>query len=237
MAVLCVNVDHVATLREARKIDEPDPVGAAIICELAGARGITIHLREDRRHIQERDLEVLRKVVKTKLNLEMAATKEMVRIALKYKPDMATLVPERRQEVTTEGGLDVVRYQRRIKGVVSTLQSAGIPVSLFIIPRKDQVLASKKVGATFIEIHTGAYANARTEKAIERELKSIVEMAKYARELGLRVNAGHGLNYRNVSPIASIPEIEDLNIGHSIISYSVFVGIERAVREMIALLS
>lgn len=236
MAILCVNVDHVATLREARKIDEPDPVGAAIICELAGARGITVHLREDRRHIQERDLEILRKVVKTKLNLEMAATKEMVKIALKYKPDMATLVPERRQEITTEGGLDVVKHQRRIKEVVSTLQSAGIPVSLFIEPKKDQILASKKVGATFIEIHTGAYANARTEEARKRELEKIAKMAKYAREIGLRVNAGHGLNYRNVTPVASIPEIEDLNIGHSIISYSVFVGIERAVREMIALL-
>lgn len=237
MAVLCVNIDHVATLREARKIAEPDPVWAAAIAELAGARGITIHLREDRRHIQERDLAILRQVVKSKLNLEMAPTKEMVKIALKYKPDLATLVPERRQEVTTEGGLDVARQQRRVKEVVNSLQVAGIAVSLFIEPKEEQLLASKKVDATYIEFHTGAYVNAKKEDDQERELQAIISAAKRARELGLRVNAGHGLNYRNVIPIAAIPEIEDLNIGHSIISYAIFVGLERAVREMVTLIN
>lgn len=237
MAVLCVNIDHIATVREARKINEPDPIAAAVIAELAGARGITVHLREDRRHIQERDLALLRQVVKTKLNLEMAATREMTEIALKYKPDMATLVPERREEVTTEGGLNVAQNLKRIKNVVTTLQSAGIPVSLFIEPKEEQIRASKQVGAKFIELHTGLYVNAKNEDDVARELQALQNMAKLAKELGLRVNAGHGLNYRNVIPVAAIPEIEDLNIGHSIITYALFVGVERAVREMVALIN
>ena len=237
MAFLCVNVDHVATVREARKITEPDPVAAALIVELAGATGITIHLREDRRHIQDRDLVIMREVVKTKLNLEMAATREMVEIAIKHKPDMVTLVPEKREEVTTEGGLDVVGQEERIREVVTSLQDAGIPVSLFVEPNVGQIASSNRVGATFIEIHTGTYANATAEDDILRELKNIQDMAAFALEQGLRVNAGHGLNYRNVTPIAAIPHMEDLNIGHSIIGYSIFWGLERAVIEMIDLIN
>ncbi len=237
MAVLCVNVDHVATLREARKIKEPDPVTAAAIVELAGARGITIHLREDRRHIQDRDLAIMRGTVKTRLNLEMAASSEMVNIALDTKPESVCLVPEKRQEVTTEGGLDVAGNFEKIKDVATELESAGIIVSLFIEPNEDQINASKEAGATFVEIHTGAYANAACEEDIKRELDTIRQGAEFARSLGLRVNAGHGLNYRNVIPVAAIPGVEDLNIGHSIISYSIFVGLERAVREMIALIN
>ncbi len=208
-----------------------------MIAELAGARGITVHLREDRRHIQERDLALLRQVVKTKLNLEMAATREMTEIALKYKPDMATLVPERREEVTTEGGLNVAQNLKRINDVVTTLQSAGIPVSLFIEPKEEQIRASKQVGAKFIELHTGLYVNAKKEDDVARELLALQKMAKLAKELGLRVNAGHELNYRNVIPVAAIPEVEDLNIGHSIITYALFVGVERAVCEMVALIN
>ena len=237
MAVLCVNIDHVATVREARKISEPDPVAAAFIVELAGASGITIHLREDRRHIQERDLALIRDVAKTKLNLEMAAIPAMVKMALAYKPDCVCLVPEKRVEVTTEGGLDVAGNQQRIKKVVTELQSAGIVVSLFIEPTEEQIRAGKNSGATFIEIHTGAYANARDEKTMLRELSKIRAMADFAKELGLRVNAGHGLNYRNVQSVAAIPVLEDLNIGHSIISYAIFVGLERAVKDMINLIN
>ncbi len=236
MATLCVNVDHVATLREARKITEPDPVTAAGIVELAGAHGITIHLREDRRHIQERDLDLIRRQVKTKLNLEMAAIDEMVEMALKYKPDQVTLVPERRQEVTTEGGLDVSGQLERIKKTVARIQANDIPVSLFIEPTEEQITASKEVGATFIEIHTGAYANAHTEKEVKKEFERISSMAQRAHEMGLRVHAGHGLNYRNVKPVAAVSIIEDLNIGHSIISHSIFVGLERAIKEMLALI-
>lgn len=237
MAVLCVNVDHVATVREARRISEPDPVAAAIIVELAGASGVTIHLREDRRHIQERDLKLVREVVKTKLNLEMAAVPSMVKIALLYKPNCVCLVPEKREEITTEGGLDVAGNQQRIKRVVSELQSTGIVVSLFIEPVEKQVRAAKNTGATFIEIHTGAYANARDEQTLAQELSTIRDMTEFAKSLGLRVNAGHGLNYRNVQPIAAIPILEDLNIGHSIISHAIFVGLERAVKEMIDLIN
>lgn len=236
MAVLCVNVDHVATLREARKIAEPDPVTAALIAELAGAEGITIHLREDRRHIQERDLRLMRETVKTKLNLEMAATDEMVAFALKYRPDMVTLVPEKREEVTTEGGLQVAGRIDTIRRVVEALQGDHIPVSLFIDPETDQVDAARKTGASFIELHTGRYVEADRDKARQHELEALVVHTRKARSMGLRVNAGHGLNYKNVVPVAAIEGVEELNIGHSIISYAVFVGIERAVREMVDLI-
>ena len=237
MAVLCVNVDHVATLREARKIAEPDPITAALIAELAGAEGITIHLREDRRHIQERDLRLMRETVKTKLNLEMAATDEMVAFAQKYRPDMVTLVPEKREEVTTEGGLEVAGRVDAIRRVVDALQGDHIPVSLFINPAPDQVEAARKTGASFIELHTGRYVEAKGDEARQRELEALVVQTRKARSMGLRVNAGHGLNYKNVVAVAAIEGVEELNIGHSIISYSVFVGIERAVREMVDLIA
>ena len=232
MAVLCVNIDHIATLREARKITEPDPVFGAVIAELAGAKGITIHVREDRRHIKERDLLVLRNIVKTKLNLEMAAVDEMVEIALKHMPDMVTLVPEKREEVTTEGGLDVVANHDRIKLAVSQLKKKGIIVSLFIDPDQTQIDASSKTGAEFVELHTGTYSDADNEQTMLAELMQLREMATYATSCGLRVNAGHGLNYRNVQRVAQIPEVEELNIGHSVISHAVFVGLERAIKEM-----
>ena len=234
MALLCVNVDHIATLRQARLAQEPDPAQAAMFAELAGASGITVHLREDRRHIQDRDVEVLRRLVKTKLNLEMAATEEMARIALALKPDMATLVPERRQELTTEGGLDVHGHREAVEQVVRALRDGGIPVSLFIIPDQNQVAASARVGADMIELHTGAYAEAREPRAQQAELARLIKTATLARELGLRVNAGHGLNYLNVGAVAAIPEVEELNIGHSIIARAALVGMERAVREMVA---
>ena len=234
MALLCVNVDHIATLRQARLAQEPDPAQAAMFAELAGASGITVHLREDRRHIQDRDVEVLRRLVKTKLNLEMAATEEMARIALALEPDMATLVPERRQELTTEGGLDVHGHREAVEQVVRALRDGGIPVSLFIIPDQNQVAASARVGADMIELHTGAYAEAREPRAQQAELARLIKTATLARELGLRVNAGHGLNYLNVGAVAAIPEVEELNIGHSIIARAALVGMERAVREMVA---
>jgi pyridoxine 5-phosphate synthase len=237
MAVLCVNVDHVATLREARRIAEPDPVSAALIAELAGAAGITIHLREDRRHIQERDVRLMRETVKTKLNLEMAATDEMVKFALQYRPDLATLVPEKREEVTTEGGLDVAGRVDAIRRVVDTLQGATIPVSLFIDPDPNQVEAAHKTRARFIELHTGRYVEAKADENRQRELEALVVQTRRARSMGLRVNAGHGLNYKNVVPVAAIDGIEELNIGHSIIGYAVFVGMERAVREMVDLIA
>ena len=237
MAVLCVNVDHVATLREARKIAEPDPLAAALIAELAGAVGITIHLREDRRHIQERDLRLMRETIKTKLNLEMAATDEMVAFAKKYRPDMVTLVPEKREEVTTEGGLQVVGRVDAIKRVVDALQGAHIPVSLFIDPETDQVEAARKTSASFIELHTGRYVEAKGDEACQRELDALIVQSRKARSMGLRVNAGHGLNYRNVVAVAAIEGVEELNIGHSIIGYAIFVGIERAVREMVDLIA
>ncbi len=236
MPVLHVNIDHVATIREARKITEPDPVYAAVLCELSGASGITVHLREDRRHIHDRDVEMLRKFVKTSLNLEMAATDEMTQIALRIKPDMVTLVPEKREEVTTEGGLDVIKNFNRIKETVSTLQNNGIPVSLFINPENDMIIQSMKSGAEYIEIHTGQYCEAKDKKTILLELEKIKKSAIYAQEIGLKVNAGHGLNYRNVMSVAAIKGIKELNIGHSIISMAVFKGIEIAVKEMIELI-
>jgi len=234
MALLCVNVDHIATIRQARRAQEPDPVQAAMLAELAGASGITCHLREDRRHIQDRDVELLRRLVKTKLNLEMAVTEEMIRIAIALKPDMATLVPERREELTTEGGLDVRGHLDAVTRTVRTLQGEGIAVSLFIDPDPEQVSDSARAGAELVELHTGMYAEAGDRKALQNEMARLIKATTQARELGLRVNAGHGLNYRNVGPVATIPEVEELNIGHSVIARAALVGVERAVREMLA---
>lgn len=233
MALLCVNVDHIATIRQARRAQEPDPVQAAMLAELAGASGITCHLREDRRHIQDRDVELLRRLVKTKLNLEMAVTEEMIRIAIALKPDMATLVPERREELTTEGGLDVRGHLDAVTRTVRTLQGEGIAVSLFIDPDPEQVSDSARAGAELVELHTGMYAEAGDRKALQNEMARLIKATTQARELGLRVNAGHGLNYRNVGPVATIAEVEELNIGHSVIARAALVGIERAVREML----
>ncbi|MBL9037976.1 MAG: pyridoxine 5'-phosphate synthase [Archangium sp.] len=230
---LGVNVDHVATLRQARKSSYPDPVTAAAFAELAGARQITIHLREDRRHIQERDLKVLRETTQTLLNLEMAATQDMVKLAYEYKPDMVTLVPERREELTTEGGLDVNSQKDAIGRVVKTLKDGDIIVSLFIDPDLDQVKASHRISADRVELHTGRYCEARTDKDRQRELGRILDAAKAAAKLGLGCAAGHGLNYDNVGPVARIPEIDELNIGHAIVARAVLVGFERAVREML----
>jgi len=234
---LSVNIDHIATLRQARRGVEPDPVAAAILAELAGADGIIAHLREDRRHVQDRDLRLLRETVQTKLNLEMASTDEMQRIALEVKPDLTTLVPEKREELTTEGGLEVASRIDFMKAYISRLQQGGIIVSLFVDPDEKQIAAAKRSGADWVEIHTGAYANARSRSACEDELAKIAEAAKLAASLGMRVGAGHGLNYINVQDIALLPEMEELNIGHSIISRAALVGLERAVREMKALVT
>lgn len=236
MARLGVNIDHVATVRQARGVQYPDPVAAAIIVELAGADGIVCHLREDRRHIQDRDLRLLRDTVQTKLNLEMAATEEMIRIALNTKPDLVTLVPERREELTTEGGLDVVKNHRSFKKIVQRLQRGGILVSLFVDPNRDQIRAAEEVGANAIEIHTGHYCDAKTQGLQDEELKRILDAVAEASHRNLRIAAGHGLNYVNVKRIAEIKEIEELNIGHSIIARAVLVGLDRAVREMISLI-
>jgi pyridoxine 5-phosphate synthase len=233
---LCINIDHIATLREARGGEEPDPVTAAQICELAGADGIVCHLREDRRHINDRDLRILRETVKTKLDLEMAATDEIVKIAVDTLPDLATLVPERRQELTTEGGLDVVAHRHRIRDVVSELHRHEIPVSLFIDPIPAQVDAARDVEVDFIEIHTGEYANARTEDQAREFLATIRAAAVQARQIGLRVNAGHGLNYLNLAPFREIREIEEVSIGHAIIARALFTGLDRAVRDMLEVL-
>ncbi|MEI7704809.1 MAG: pyridoxine 5'-phosphate synthase [Deltaproteobacteria bacterium] len=233
---LGVNVDHVATLRQARGASYPDPVAAATLAELAGADQITVHLREDRRHIQDRDLEAMRRTVSTRLNLEMAATPGMVEIARAVRPDEVTLVPERRAELTTEGGLDVVRGREEIVRAVRALRDEGILVSLFIDPDRSQVEASRDVGAQVIEIHTGRYCEARPGGEQVRELARVAEAARAGTRLGLQVAAGHGLHYQNVGPVVEIPEIEELNIGHSIVARAVFVGLERAVREMKELL-
>jgi len=235
-ARLGVNVDHVATLRQSRRTPYPDPVAAAVLAELAGADQITIHLREDRRHIQERDLQIMRRTVATRLNLEMAATQEMVKIAYEAKPDIATLVPERREELTTEGGLDVVGGRDNVRRVVKNLRDADIEVSLFIDPDLDQVKAAHRAEAQVVELHTGRYCDARLAADRRRELSRIVDACKAAAKLGLGVAAGHGLSYQNVTPVAAIPEIEELNIGHAIVAHAVLVGFERAVREMKALL-
>ena len=230
MATLGVNIDHVATIREARKTIEPDPVWAAAAAELGGADAITIHLREDRRHIQDRDLEVLRKTVQVKLNLELAMNPLMVDIACRIAPDQVTIVPENREEVTTEGGLDVVRYKKELIETVSRLRDAGITVSLFIDPKPAQIETAASLLVPAVELHTGAYANA--EKDSHHELQVLAEAATFVHQAGLILNAGHGLTYRNVSPIAEIQGMEELNIGHSIVARAVFVGMAEAVREM-----
>lgn len=235
MARLSVNIDHIATLRQARLGKEPDPVAAASIVELAGADGITIHLREDRRHIQDRDLRILRDTVKTKLNLEMAATDEMVRIALDTKPDMVTLVPEKRAELTTEGGLDVVLHKEGLSKQVDILRNGGIKVSLFINPDIDQVKASHRIGADYVEVHTGRFADAANIEEQDEEFGKILDAVKAADKLKLGINAGHGLNYINIKRIMRISEIEEFSIGHSIIARAVLVGLERAVRDMVEL--
>jgi pyridoxine 5-phosphate synthase len=232
LPTLGVNIDHIATIRQARRTVEPDPVAAAVLAELAGADGITVHLREDRRHIQDRDVRLLRQTVRTHLNLEMAATDEMVAIALDIKPDYVTLVPEKREEVTTEGGLDIAGQLERMRQVVSTLQGASIPVSLFIDADPRQLDASAEVQAEFIELHTGQYAEAKDETSRAKELQILSEGCKRAIANGLRVNAGHGLTYWNVYPVACLEGMEELNIGHTIVSRAALVGMERAIREM-----
>lgn len=232
MLTLGVNIDHIATIRQARRTVEPDPVAAAVLAELGGADGITVHLREDRRHIQDRDVRILRETVRTHLNLEMAATDEMLNIALDIKPDYVTLVPEKREEVTTEGGLDIVGQINKIAKIVDKLQSSNIPVSLFIDAEESQIEASVKVKAKFIELHTGRYAEAKNEVTRNMELDLLTYGCNQAIEAGLRVNAGHGLTYTNVYPIACIEGMEELNIGHTIVSRASLVGMEKAVREM-----
>ncbi len=239
---LYVNIDHVATLREARKTDEPDPVQAAAACERAGANGITVHLREDRRHIQDADVKALARSVRTVLNLELGAHDEIVRFATRIKPFQATLVPEKRQEITTEGGLALREGDRRLRGAIARLQDAGIRVSLFIDPSLKTIDIARALGVPAIELHTGKYANASkgsaskgTERRRERALNELRKAATHAKSIGLAVHAGHGLTYQNVQPVAAIPEIEELNIGHSIVSNAVFWGIEEAVLRMVQL--
>lgn len=234
MIKLGVNIDHIATLRQVRLAKEPNLVRGAVLAEMAGADGITIHLREDRRHIQDRDVVLLRKIIMTRLNLEMATSDDIVELAIKIKPDMATLVPEKREELTTEGGLNIITEEifEKVKTTVEKLQEAGIVVSLFLDPSPEVMKMAKATGAEYVEIHTGAYADAKSEKEKKKEFMKIVESVKSAKALGLSVNAGHGLNYENVAKIAEIKEIEELNIGHSIIANSVFMGLEKAVKNM-----
>jgi pyridoxine 5-phosphate synthase len=232
MIRLGVNIDHVATIRQARRAKEPDPVAAAVLATLGGADGITIHLREDRRHIQDRDVIVLRETVATRLNLEMATAAEIIAIALRAKPDEATLVPEKRQELTTEGGLDALANESSVRPTIDQLKAAGIHVSLFIDPEQRQIEAAHKFGADAIEFQTASYSEARGEAAIAQELEKLRTATALAVGLGLHVHMGHGLNYWNVQPIVRIPGVEELNIGHSIVSRAVLVGMERAVREM-----
>lgn len=233
---LGVNIDHVATLRQVRQAHEPEPVLAGQICEAAGADSIVIHLREDRRHIREQDLLLLKKIIKVKLNLEMSVAEDIVDIACKTKPDQATLVPEKRQEITTEGGLDVVGHLRRVKETCARLKKAGIRVSLFIDPEINQITAADKIGVDLIELHTGRYADAKTASARDRYFRQLAEACRFAKSKGMTVNAGHGLDYENVSRISKIKNIEELNIGYAIICRAVLVGLERAVKEMIALI-
>lgn len=234
---LSINIDHIATLRNARGGAVPNPVEAALVAEKAGADGIVCHLREDRRHIRDRDVERLRRSVKTKLDLEMGATPELITIARRIRPDLATLVPERRQELTTEGGLDVVRLRSRIGRAVGKLHDRGIAVSLFIDPEHDQVEASKESGADMIEIHTGEYANAKTQASRMRHLKEIADIAAMGRRLGLGVNAGHGLDYSNIQDICLRGDIEEVSIGHAVIVRALEVGLAEAVREMVGLIT
>ena len=233
---LGVNIDHVATLREARKTFYPDPVYAAVLVQLAGADGITVHLREDRRHIKDRDVYILKEIVKTKLNLEMSLSDEIIKIALDLKPAEVCIVPENRMEITTEGGLDIMKNYEKLKEIIPDFKKNNIKVSLFIDPDISQIEMASKTGVDYIELHTGRYAEAKNDIEREAELKKLIDSAKIATQAGLKVNAGHGLNYQNVIPVARIEEIETLNIGHSIISYAVYVGLERAVKEMLALI-
>jgi pyridoxine 5-phosphate synthase len=233
MATLGVNIDHIATIRQARGAKDPDPVHAAMLAELAGAHGVTAHLREDRRHIQQRDVYLLKQSVSTRLNLEMAATAEIIKIAIDVLPSMVTLVPERREERTTEGGLSVAGKERDLAAVIASFHGNNILVSLFIDPDLQQIKAAKRCGTTHIELHTGYYANAKGQASFD-ELERLRDAALAARKLGLRVNAGHGLNYQNVGPVAHIDGIEELNIGHSIVARAALVGMENAVRDMLA---
>lgn len=235
MTQLAINVDHIATIRQARGITEPDPVAGAAICEMAGAAGIVIHLREDRRHIQDRDVYLMRETVKTKLNLEMGANKEIVKIALEVLPDLVTLVPEKREELTTEGGLDTLSQQKKIGKVIDKMLAKSIPVSIFSDPDAKQLKAAKQVGATFVELHTGRYCDAVAESEREKEYNLIVEAAEEATAMGLRVCAGHGLNYQNTAPIAALHTIEELSIGHAIMARAIFSGLDQAVRDMLAI--
>ncbi|MBI3578086.1 MAG: pyridoxine 5'-phosphate synthase [Ignavibacteriales bacterium] len=232
---LAINIDHIATLRNARGGKEPDPVEAARICEAAGAEGIVCHLREDRRHIRDEDVRLLRQIVTTKLDLEMAATDEIIKIAIATLPELATFVPERRHELTTEDGLDVATNKRRLEDVIKTFHQHNILVSLFVNPEQAQIEASKEIQADMIEIHTGEYADAHGEREQHEQLLRIQRAAKLAKSFGLGVNGGHGLNYVNVAPVAAIPEIDELSIGHAIISHALIVGLDKAVREMNAL--
>jgi pyridoxine 5-phosphate synthase len=231
-----VNVDHIATLRQARLIDEPDPVAAAALAELAGADGIIVHLREDRRHIQDRDLRLLRQTVKTRLNLEMAATQEMLDIALEVKPDLVTLVPEKRRELTTEGGLDVAGQKDYLKDFVKQLKDGGLKVSLFVDPNLVQLDAAREVGAHWVELHTGTYADAGSEAEAQRLFQELLTAARHALSRGLKVKCGHGLNYWNIKRFAGHPEFEEFSIGHSIMARAILVGIDRAVRDMVELI-
>jgi pyridoxine 5-phosphate synthase len=235
MADLCINVDHVATIRQARGGLQPDPVLAAGLVELAGADGIVVHLREDRRHIQDRDVRLLRQIMKTRLTLEMAATDGMIGIAAEIRPEIVTLVPERREELTTEGGLDVVGLEGRLTDAVRRLGDAGIPVSLFVDPEHPQIEAAGRTGAKCVEIHTGRYAEARSAEMVDREFEQICAVATQAQDLGLRVHAGHGLDYRNTGRLAAVSEIEEFSIGHAVVARAVFVGLETAVKEMLSL--
>lgn len=237
MVKLGVNIDHVATLRQLRGTKYPDPVAAALLAEQAGADQITIHLRADRRHIQDQDLSLLRRSVQTELNLEMALTDEMLRIASDVRPNSVTLVPEKRKELTTEGGLDVLRLGKRLREAIPDLKGKGIRVSLFVDPERSLVEAAREVGADAIEIHTGRYAEVRFDQAVQKELSQVAEMSRFAKSIDLWVAAGHGLNYQNVVVVAAIPEIVELNIGHAIVARSLFVGFAEAVREMKRLLS
>lgn len=231
MVELGVNIDHVATIRQARETFEPDPAWAATFAELGGADGITIHLREDRRHIQDRDVEVLKQTVTAKLNLEMACVDDIVDIAIRLRPDQITLVPEKREEVTTEGGLDMLTNPAHVRSTIQRLQDAGLPVSLFLDPNLEQIEAALALGVEAVELHTGTFANAVGEEQ-QAELKSLVQVGRTIRSAGVQLHAGHGLNYRNVHLVAAIEDMRELNIGHSIVSRAVFVGLEQAVREM-----
>ena len=237
MAVLNVNIDHVATVRQARQTDEPDPVWAAAQCEMAGANGITVHLRQDRRHINDRDVRLLKETVACKLNLEMCIDEPIVKIAEGLKPEQITLVPEKRAELTTEGGLDCVKYKKRLAEVVKRMHKKGILVSTFIAPEKDQIAASAETGCDAVELHTGMYANAKTPRAIKRRLTELEAGKEFAMDNKLVVHAGHGLTYRNIAPVAQLKDLCEFNIGHSIIARAVFVGVREATAQMIELIT